>query len=137
MDAELTRRQALVAMAATALAACFSDRPDDGTGVDGEGTIVEMTNQLTFDPETVTIEVGGRVTWRNVSDGIPHTATCDPDEANDPSHVQLPSGAQPWDSGTIVSGGEYTRTFVVPGEYHYFCIPHEGQGMLGTIIVNP
>jgi plastocyanin len=131
---EMTRRQAVMALGATALAACFSDRPDDGMGPDGEGTVIEMTNQLTFSPETVTIEVGGRVTWKNTSD-VFHTATGDPDQAVDPANVRLPAGADPWDSGGITAGGEYSRTFDVPGEYRYFCIPHEQAGMVGTVFV--
>lgn len=133
LTVRLTRREALLALGATALAACFSDRPT--TGPDGEGTVVEMTNQLTFSPETVTIQAGEQVTWRNVSDGIPHTATGDPDLADDPSNVTLPEGAAPWNSGTVAAGGEYTRTFEVPGEYRYFCDPHETQGMIGTVMV--
>ena len=130
----MTRRQAVAAMGATALAACFSDRPEDGTGPGGEDTVIEMTNQLTFSPETVTIQVGSRVTWRNTSDVL-HTATGDPAKAVDPSNVRLPQGADPWDSGGVTAGVEYSRTFDIPGEYRYFCIPHEQAGMVGTILV--
>ena len=133
LNVRLTRREALLALGAGALAACFSDRPTTGPG--GEGTVVEMTDQLVFSPETVTIQAGESVTWRNTSDGIVHTATGDPSKANDPSHVTLPQGADPWDSGAIAAGGEYTRQFDVPGEYRYFCIPHEAQGMIGTVVV--
>lgn len=129
----MTRRQAVLALGAAAVAACFSDRPEDGTGPNG-GTEVEMTNQLTFSPETVTIEAGGTVTWRNTSDVL-HTATGDPDQAVDPDNVRLPQGADPWDSGGVTPGSDYSRTFDVPGEYRYFCIPHELAGMVGTIIV--
>lgn len=132
---ELTRREALVVLGATALAACFSDRPDDTTGPNGEGTAVSMNNDLTFSPRTLNIQVGDRVTWRNTSDFV-HTATGDPARAVDPDHVQLPDGADPWHSGDVAAGGEYSRTFDVPGEYHYFCVPHEQQGMLGTIVVS-
>lgn len=133
--ARLTRREALVAMGAALLAACFSDRPGptgDGNG-QHEGP-VEMRPNLTFFPATVTIQAGESVTWRNTS-GFFHTATGDPSKAIDPSHVSLPEGADPWDSGLVGAGEEFTRTFDVPGEYRYFCDPHELQEMVGTIVV--
>lgn len=132
----LTRREALAALGATLLAACFSDRPGP-TGNGGDGAVtVEMTPQLTFEPETVTIEAGEAVTWRNTS-AFAHTATGDASKANDPSRVSLPEGAAPWDSGFVGADEDFTMTFDVPGEYRYFCIPHEGQEMVGTVIVIP
>lgn len=132
----ITRRESLVALGATLLAACFSDRPDptgNGNG-NGSGLEVEMTPQLTFEPATVTIEAGQAVTWRNTSSFF-HTATGDGSKANDPSLVALPEGASPWDSDVVNAGEEFTRTFDVPGEYRYFCIPHEAQDMVGSIVV--
>lgn len=134
MPRKLTRREALAAIGATVLAACFSDRP--GSTDPGGGTVVEMTEQLTFSPATVTISVGESVTWKNVSDGIPHTATCDASKAADPANIQLPAGADPWDSGSMSPGDEFTHTFDVPGRYDYVCLPHETLDMLGTVIVN-
>lgn len=128
---KLTRREAIAAMGATVLAACFSDRPTPPE--DDEGIRVDMVD-VAFEPATLNIEVGERVTWHNMGQFV-HTATCDPAEANDPDSVQLPAGAAPWNSGTIGPGGTFTRTFDVAGEYHYFCIPHETLGMLGTIVV--
>ncbi len=40
-----------------------------------------------------------------------------------------------WDSGFIAGGRSFSRRFTEPGTYRYFCIPHEGAGMLGTVIV--
>jgi plastocyanin len=37
--------------------------------------------------------------------------------------------------GAITSGDTYEHTFEVPGTYHYFCIPHERGGMVGTVTV--
>ncbi len=33
------------------------------------------------------------------------------------------------------SGDSYATTFDTPGKYKYFCQPHRGAGMTGTIIV--
>jgi plastocyanin len=127
------RREALVLMGAGVLAACFSDRT---TGPDGDGDVtVDMTDDLVFSPASITITVGQTVRWRNQS-AFPHSATGDPAKANDPANVQLPSGAAAFDSGVLAAGGEFTHTFTVPGQYRYFCIPHEAQGMVGTITVN-
>lgn len=132
----LSRREALVALGATLLAACFSDRPGPtGNGNGGGAVTVDMTPQLTFEPETVTIEAGEAVTWRNTS-SFAHTATGDASKARDPSRVALPPGASPWDSGALGADEEFTMTFDVPGEYRYFCIPHEAQ-MVGTVVVVP
>lgn len=128
----LTRREALAALGGLALAACFSDQstdpPDEG------GVEVEMTD-LQFEPATVNIQVGGRVRWRNAGQFV-HTATCDPGVANDADSVRLPSGAEPFNSGAVAVGSTFSHEFEVPGEYRYFCIPHEAQGMVGTVIVS-
>ena len=99
--------------------------------------VVEMNDELKFDPEQLTITVGDTVTWRTVG-VMPHTATCDPSRANDPDeHVLLPAGAEPWDSGTVGKDEEFSHAFEVAGEYTYFCIPHEAAGMVGHLLVRP
>ncbi len=97
--------------------------------------VVEMTGTFTFEPGTVEIAAGDTVEWRNVS-SMPHTATADARLATDPSFVSLPDGAEPFDSGNIGPGGTFSHTFTVPGRYDYFCIPHQGFGMRGTVLVN-
>ena len=95
---------------------------------------VTMTDGLTYAPATVRIEKGATVVWRNTS-SVPHTVTADPRKARKPTSVRLPAGAKPFDSGNIAAGGSYRRTFDVAGTYRYFCIPHELQGMIGTVVV--
>jgi plastocyanin len=119
----MTRREALAAIAVTAVAACTSD-------------VVQMTNSLTFVPATLNISVGETVTFRNTSTGISHTATCDPAKADDASNVSLPQGAAAWDTGTVGPGGTRNITFTVAGQYRYVCLPHETSNMLGTINVS-
>lgn len=87
-----------------------------------------------FGPETVTIQVGQTVEWKNTS-FISHTVTGDPKLAKEAKSAMLPAGAAAFDSGRIPSGGAYTHTFTVPGTYRYFCQYHEAHGMVGTVIV--
>jgi plastocyanin len=98
---------------------------------------VEMGDDMKYDPERLTVRAGERVTWRNTSSGMVHTATGDPTAVGDPTNVQLPAGAPRWDSGPIPSGGSWSHAFDVPGEYRYCCVPHELAGMVATIVVEP
>ena len=86
----------------------------------GQTVTVSMEDNY-FDAPNVTVEPGTTVTW--VQNGQnPHTTT---------SYDGL------WDSGIIEggSGGTFSFTFEEPGTYGYYCIPHEAQGMTGTITV--
>jgi plastocyanin len=118
------------------LVACAPATDGDGqaTASPAGGTVIEMTDDLRFDPEELTISVGDTVTWRNIS-SVDHTATDDPSKAQDPANAVLPDGAEPWDSGNIEPGAEWSYTFETPGEYTYFCIPHEAAGMVARITV--
>jgi plastocyanin len=98
------------------------------------GATVDMDNLMNFLPDTVRIAVGERVVWRNGSD-IVHTVTADPSRAELPASVRLPRNARPFDSGDMRPGEEFTHVFTVPGEYTYFCVPHERAGMIGVVIV--
>ena len=98
--------------------------------------VVDMTTTLDYSPKDLTINVGDTVEWRNTSI-MPHTVTADPELADDPSHVQLPPGAEKFNSGSVKPGDVYRKQFTVPGGYTYFCIPHEQQGMIGRLIVKP
>ena len=97
---------------------------------------VDMTNALEFAPDTVRVQAGETVRWTNGS-VIVHTVTADPDEATTDESVRLPEGAAPFDSGTLDPKARFEHTFEVPGTYRYFCIPHEGAKMYGTVIVAP
>lgn len=115
---------------AFALAACA------GSGAPS----VEMAGQ-SFEPAELTIDAGDTVTFDNTSSEA-HTVTAYDGE--------LPEGADYFSSGglpseeaardelaaaLIAAGDSYELTFTEPGTYRYFCIPHEGAGMKGTIVV--
>ncbi|HUE96138.1 MAG TPA: plastocyanin/azurin family copper-binding protein [Longimicrobiaceae bacterium] len=103
--------------------------PDDGAAAE-----VTMTDGLAFQPATLRIRVGETVRWRNTSTLL-HTVTADPARALRPESVRLPPDAGPFDSGEMRPGAAFSHTFDIPGEYRYVCLPHEGAGMIGTVIV--
>ncbi|NIR46298.1 MAG: hypothetical protein GWN99_17830 [Gemmatimonadetes bacterium] len=49
----------------------------------------------------------------------------------------MPEGAEPFNSGNLKPGASFSHEFSVAGTYTYFCIPHEGAAMIGTVIVEP
>ena len=73
-----------------------------------------------YDPDPVTIEEGGKVTWIN-RDSAPHTASAE-DE-------------QTFDTGTLDEGKLKSETFKEPGTYPYYCEIH--PEMHGTVKVVP
>ncbi|MBR9990701.1 MAG: hypothetical protein KFH98_13155 [Gemmatimonadetes bacterium] len=97
---------------------------------------VTMTDRLLFAPDTVVIRVGSAVRWTNTS-VLPHTVTADPDKVVRGANVQLPAGADPFDSGNMDPGAVYVHRFTVPGTYRYVCVPHELAGMIGVVLVQP
>jgi plastocyanin len=76
-------------------------------------------DNFTFDPPTLTIAVGTKVTWVN-RDDVPHTAT---------------STAKPrsFNSGTLDTDQQFSHVFAKPGTYDYFCAVH--PKMTGRIVV--
>ena len=88
----------------------------------------------TFNPTNIRIRSGHTVQWRNTSP-ITHTVTADPRRAANPANVQLPQGARAFHSGSIPAGQTWSYTFTTPGTYRYVCLPHERQGMMGTVVV--
>lgn len=108
--------------------------PAAGQAQEDPAETVGMTNTLEFTPDTVRVEVGETVLWKN-SSIIVHTVTADPKKATKEESVRLPEGASAFDSGNLDPEATFTHTFTVPGTYRYFCIPHEGTKMYGTVIV--
>lgn len=95
---------------------------------------VTLTADFQFDPAEVTIGVGQSVTWVNQGRS-PQTVTCDVTLAQNKSRPTVPGGAQPWNSGVLNYGDDFVQTFDVAGEYTYFSIPREADGMIGRVIV--
>ena len=113
---------------------------DSGTGTVASeqsrirpAAVVQMNGE-NYEPSKLTISAGQTVKWKN-NTGDPHTVTVVPDKALVPADVALPKNVQPFDSGTIPAGMSFTHTFTVPGTYRYYCTLHEGNGMVGEVIV--
>src|ERR687885_1354953 len=106
-----------------------------GAGGGAQGQTVNMTDTYQFQPATLTVPRGATVTWMNTGQQQ-HTVTDDPSKAANRADAQLPSGGQAWDSGFIDAGKTFTHTFDTPGEYAYFCMPHEALGMVARITVS-
>lgn len=103
---------------------------------DGPAAIVEMTDALAFQPQSITVRVGDTVEWRSVGRHA-HTITTDARRVDGPSLVEIPQGAEPFHSGPVSTRDVFRYTFTVPGRYVYVCVPHEGEGMIGEVIVEP
>jgi len=110
--------------------------PASGQSTGDPAATVSITNSLNFEPDTVRIERGQTVRWKNTS-VIVHTVTADPTEATIDGSVKLPDGASRFDSGTLDPKATFEHQFETPGTYRYFCIPHEGTKMYGAVIVEP
>jgi plastocyanin len=115
-----------------ALAGCLGGAPA-GTET------VDMTDDFTFEPETVTVARDGTVTWVNVG-SVRHTVTAYEDGIPDGAAYFASGGFDAERTarnnvtgGLIASGEAYEHTFEEAGTYDYFCIPHEGSGMVGTV----
>ena len=96
--------------------------------------IVIQQSDIHYSPATLTVPVGATVTWLNKS-YYSQSATCDPGKAGDHGIVNLPKGAQAWDSGMLYPGQRFSRKFDTPGTYVYFSLPKLSPDTVGTIIV--
>ncbi len=89
-------------------------------------------SQQHFDAHVVWIDPGGTVTWENES-GQHNAVAYHPD--ND-KPLRIPEGATPWSTELLTEeGATASHTFETEGVYDYCCTPHEGVGMVGTVIV--
>jgi plastocyanin len=124
------RRLGLVVLLLVFLVACSREG----------GVRVEMTGGRQYEPQEVTVRAGETVTWSNESSEA-HSVTA--------YQSSIRNGMDYFSSGgfdsekaaranvdaLMVSGDTFSVRFDRPGTYRYFCIPHEDQGMRGTIVV--
>jgi plastocyanin len=90
----------------------------------GGGRAVEVTmSDIQFDPSSVTVSRGGKVTWTN-EETVPHDVT----KADGPG-PDFSSG----ESGGMAQGDTFSHTFDTPGKVEYVCTVH--ANMRGTVTV--
>ncbi len=102
-----------------------------------QSAVVQMKGEeLKFFPPKLTIRAGQTVEWENSSKEV-HDIVDNPTDPKllNRADVQLPAGAQPFDSGYLQPGQVFKHRFTAPGTYHYVCSLHEIQHMLGEIVV--
>jgi plastocyanin len=115
---------------------------------EGQTHVVDMTDELVFAPDSITIAPSDTVVWENVGT-IGHTVTAYEDDIPEEATFFATGGfdtegdarsaysvGDP-ESGDVLGGESFEHTFEVTGTYEYFCIPHESVGMLGTVEVVP
>lgn len=133
-----TIRPTVLAVALLTLAACADEtsspvaddtpvgqtatetRPDDGAA----GSAAVDIDDFEFAPESITVAVGGEVTWTN-QDATAHTVTAGSGEEPRTEEFDLDVAAQ---------GDTVATTFDEPGTYDYFCELH--PFMEGTVEVS-
>ena len=114
--------------------AASGSQPATGTATPQPAARSTVTANRTFEPPSITVNAGDTVQWVNAG-RAPQTVTGDPAKVQNKADAILPSGAQPWDSGTINTGQTFAHRFDTPGEYTYTSLPAEGQGLVGRISV--
>ena len=133
----MSTRKGFIALAAAllafSLAACGSDDKDSSSGTKPDKANSVTTKLLAFNPETLTVKSGTKVTW-TAGDGIGHTVTTGTftvgsddlrTEENPDGTIDMP----------LKKGEDVSFTFDKPGTYTYYCSIH--KGMNGEIVVTP
>ena len=88
--------------------------------VSAEDYDISITDDMKFNPEDLTINVGDTVTWTN-NDGIAHTATST-------------DGPASFDSEDIATGATWSFTFTEVGTYDYKCNYHSSMTASITVV---
>ena len=81
------------------------------------------SGMLAFEPSTINISAGDSVKFVN-NKLAPHNAVFD--NHDELSHPDL----------AFAPGESWEETFANAGTYEFYCEPHRGAGMVGTVVVN-
>lgn len=94
-----------------------------------------------FEPSSLEVVAGDTVTFTNASPES-HTVTAygaripaDADYFASGGFEDEATARDEIGDGLVKRDETYEITFDEPGTYEYFCIPHESDGMKGTIVV--
>jgi plastocyanin len=105
-----------------------------------EVKLIHQGDHYSFEPSTLTVHSGDQVRFTLVSGG-PHNVAFDTDQIPDAAEQALAAGMPdqmaPLASNLLKDGESYTISLagVPAGRYPYFCMPHSGAGMKGSITV--
>jgi plastocyanin len=105
-----------------------------------EVKLIHHGDHYIFEPSNLTVHSGELVKFTLVSGG-PHNVAFDADRIPDAGKKALAAGMpnqmSPLASNLLKDGESYTISLagVPPGSYPYFCMPHAGAGMKGSITV--
>ncbi|PRW33178.1 chloroplast precursor [Chlorella sorokiniana] len=86
---------------------------------------------LVFDPSNITVAKGESVTFVNNA-GFPHNVVFDEDDV--PAGVNAEAISR--EDYLNAPGESFSVKLETPGEYGFYCEPHQGAGMVGRITVN-
>jgi plastocyanin len=103
------------------------------SAVSADTVIVQMTTvdfQPTYVPADLTVRPGDTVRWVNVDPFLLDHSTSSGTGSADPLAGAL------WSSGTIRTGEYFEHTFADAGDFAYFSVSHEYEGMFGMIHVS-
>lgn len=136
------RRAVLCGLGSIAIVGGLAGCTEDGGGADGDGSTPEDTDTDTeadalvtlvsneFQPDFLVVETGATVEF--VGESGSHTVTAYHSD-NGRQH-RVPDDTEAFDF-PMEEGDRETLTFETDGVYDYHCKPHEGGGMVGSILV--
>ncbi len=107
----------LFALASCGAAEHETHAPSAATTETGKVHVIDIID-FRFEPDTLTVAPGDRITWRN-RDVVPHTAT-----ASDKS----------WDSGNLNRDEDWSMIAPAAGAFDYICAYH--PSMKGQIAIS-
>lgn len=121
------RAAALLVLAGASLggAGCGGSEGGGSAGDGGRTASAKQTVQIAsykYLPETVEVQAGGSITWKNEDDALHNAQTDD-------------GGMGAFDTKDLDLGDSKRLTFEEPGTYSYYCIYH--RFMEGTVEVVP
>jgi plastocyanin len=109
-------------------------------GCANDGSSVSMEGH-SFEPQSTTVQSGDTIEFVNGTSEA-HSVTAYDDGLPRGADYFATGGAQSEDearsdiaAGLMQQGEKFELTLETPGRYRYFCLPHEDDGMTGTIIV--
>ncbi|HZC32802.1 MAG TPA: cupredoxin domain-containing protein [Candidatus Bathyarchaeia archaeon] len=107
------------ASSTTASLAAASTAPSVAASSGASGSSAVEIKNVAYNPTTITVKVGTKVTWTN-NDTFAHTVTLDDNSV---------------DSGNVAAGATFDNTFAKAGTFAYHCKIH--ASMHGTVTVTP